>query len=252
MQYKFGKLPARPDSVKLKLTDYASALPTAPKTFGHYGLVSAWNMLGNDQYGDCVWAGAAHETMMQSLEGGHGALPFTDQCVLSDYSACTGFNANDPNTDQGTDMATAAAYRQKTGIVDANGTRHKVDAYVSVAKGDLDQTMSAAYVFGAVGIGIECPDFMMTQFSDGQPWDYTGQSYSIEGGHYIPVVGRNSAGNILVITWGRLHAMTPAFFAKFNDETIAYINLDILNGKGYSPENFNEAALQADLKLLHA
>jgi hypothetical protein len=31
---------------------------------------NAWNMFANDQYGDCVEAGAAHEHMLWTLEGG--------------------------------------------------------------------------------------------------------------------------------------------------------------------------------------
>ena len=30
-------------------------------------------MLGNDEWGDCAWAGPAHETMLLSAEGGAAA-----------------------------------------------------------------------------------------------------------------------------------------------------------------------------------
>ena len=57
-------------------------------------------------------------------------VTFNNQSVLKDYSAVTGFNPNDPNTDQGTDMQVAASYRRKTGVLDAAGKRHKVIAYL--------------------------------------------------------------------------------------------------------------------------
>ena len=58
---KLGKVPARPDAVKLKFSSYINTnqLPTPPASFGHENLIQSWGMLGNDQYGDCVWAGAA-------------------------------------------------------------------------------------------------------------------------------------------------------------------------------------------------
>jgi hypothetical protein len=91
---KLGKKPARPGAVKFKLANYLdkAKLPTPPKMFGHQGLIGAnWEMLGNDHYGDCVWAGAAHETMLWNKEAGR-IIAFNDQSVLKDYSAVTGFN----------------------------------------------------------------------------------------------------------------------------------------------------------------
>jgi hypothetical protein len=36
--------------------------------------VAHWGMLGNDHYGDCVWAGAAHETMLWNKEAARNVL----------------------------------------------------------------------------------------------------------------------------------------------------------------------------------
>src|SRR5947209_17293807 len=117
IQYKLGKTAARPGAVSMKLSAYLSKaqLPVPPANFGHYDLISKYGMLGNDHYGDCVWAGAAHETMMWCKEAGSTAT-FTDKGVLGDYSKVTGFKPNDPTTDQGTDMQVAASFRRKTGV----------------------------------------------------------------------------------------------------------------------------------------
>lgn len=245
-----GKTPARAGAMTFKLSKYIdkSALPKPPKQFGHEGLIQAiWGMLGNDRYGDCVWAGAAHETMMWNAEAGR-KVAFSDAGVLSDYSAVTGFNPKKPSTDQGTDMVVAASYRRKTGIVDAVGKRHQVAAYLSIKPGDINEHMIAAYLFGAVGIGIEFPSSAMDQFNAGKPWDVVSRS-KIEGGHYVPLVARRA--NLEVVTWGRLQAMTPAFFQKYNDESVAYVSLEALQNNK-SPEGFNAAQLQADLAALKA
>jgi hypothetical protein len=243
---KLGKTKARPGAMSLKLSDYLKKsviLPSVPKTFGHEGLVPAsWGMLGNDNYGDCVWAGAAHETMMWNAEAGV-KVAFTDTSVLSDYTAVTGFNPKKPNTDQGTDMVVAASYRRKTGVLDAAGKRHAVAAYLAIKPGDLNEHLIAAYLFGAVGIGIQFPNTAMDQFNAGKPWDVVAKS-KIEGAHYIPLVARRT--NLEVVTWGKLQQMTTAFFQKYNDESVAYVSLESLKNNK-SPEGFDAAQLQADL-----
>lgn len=246
-----GKTPARKNSILLRLADYIAFkdLPPAPPVFGQQSLISDWGMLGNDYYGDCVWAGAAHETMLWNAEADN-TVPFTDTAVLSDYSAVTGFNADDPNTDQGTDMQVAASYRKKTGVVDANGVRHQVDAYVALKKRSLDWVTKAAYYFGAVGVGIRFPNSAMDQFNAGQPW--TLKPFSpVEGGHYIPIVGRAANGNLLCVTWGKIQEITPLFFFVYNDESVAYLSLEALKN-GSSLQGFNVQQLQDDLKALQS
>lgn len=244
---KLGKLPARKDSIALKFAKYGANLPTPPAKAGHYSLEAAdWGLLGNDQYGDCVWAGAAHETMLWNKEA-NADVSFTPQSVLSDYSAVTGFNPNDPNTDQGTDMQVAASYRRNTGVLDANGNRHQVAAYVAVAPGNVAELKQAVYLFGAIGIGIQFPDSAMTQFNSGKPWTVV-RGAQIEGGHYVPAVGYD-ARYVYVVTWGRVQKMTWGFFKKYCDEAVAYVSTEALtNGK--SLEGFDAATLQQDLQEL--
>ncbi len=250
--FKFGKTPARRGAVKFKLAKYMvpSHLPTPPKVFGHQKLVgSAWGMLGNDEYGDCVWAGAGHETMLWNKEA-NKTVAFTEADALGDYSACTGFKENDPNTDRGTDMQVAASYRRKTGVLDSHGKRHKVKAYLALSVGDVDQLMLAMYLFGAVGIGLKFPDSAMTQFRAGKPWDVVPGPAPKEG-HYVPGVGRDAKGNIIVVTWGKLQLMTPRFYKKYNDEVVAYISEEMLvPPTDVSLEGFNLAQLTADLGKL--
>ena len=60
--YALGKLPYEPKASDFKLSTFSVALPAYPKSpFGYGNLFADWEMLGNDQAGDCVFAGAAHE-----------------------------------------------------------------------------------------------------------------------------------------------------------------------------------------------
>jgi len=249
LQFKLGKAPARPGAVKFKMMAYLKKpeLPTPPQVFGHQSLIGAWGMLGNDSFGDCVWAGAAHETMMWNKEAG-ASVAFNNNSVLSDYSAVTGFKRNDPSTDNGTDMQAAASYRRKKGVLDSKGKRHKVGAYLGLKVGDIDQLALAIYLFGATGIGIKFPNSAMDQFNAGKPWDVKAGS-KIEGGHYIPGLGRDKNGNIIVVTWGKLQLMTPAFYKKYCDEVVAYVSKEALKGD-QSPEGFKYEQLLGDLNAL--
>ena len=240
--------------MRLRFSDVfnASKLPTPPAVFGHSGLMPSgnWFMLANDQYGDCVFAGAAHEHMLWTMEGGAPRSRFTIHDVLSDYAAVTGFDPKKPDTDQGTDMQVAASYRRKTGIVDATGKRHQIGAYVALRTDDTSQLALATWLFGAVGVGLEMPESAEQQFVKGVPWSVKSGD-KIVGGHYVPCVGRDANGNFLVITWGRVHPVTPEFIEKYMDEGVAYLSIEILSAsKMTSPEGFDIDALNTYLARL--
>jgi hypothetical protein len=263
---KLGKKDATYDSRDLMFAQYrtAEALPSHPKNFGHEKLVgaNAWQMLGNGPdntvskgfqgAGDCVWAGGDHETMLWTTEAGATAK-FSGATAIADYSAVTHYNpkaspdANGNNpTDNGTNVRDALKYRQKTGLIDSAGKRHKIGAYVSIELGNMDELLEALYLFGVVGIGIKFPDSAMDQFNAGKPWSVVAGPPP-EGGHYIPLVA--SRTNLECVTWGRIQQMTPQFFKKYCDEAWAILSPDMLVA-GKSLEGFDLAQLQADLAAL--
>lgn len=250
MPLKLGKALPKHDKRSLFLASYRKALKTVkvPATFGVPQLkaVKDWGMLGNDQYGDCVWAGAAHETMLWASEAKRKVL-FNASCVLSDYSAVTGFNPNDPNSDQGTAVLDAMNYRRNTGIVDSSGKRHQICAFAQLEPGNYQELLEAAYTFSAVGIGIQVPSSAMDQFDQGKPWSVT--SAPIEGGHYIPVVGKRN-GHLLVLTWGKVQEMTKSFYEKYADEGFVIFDDEMLSDTGTDFQGWNMAALQADFQSI--
>ncbi|HTB90758.1 MAG TPA: hypothetical protein VK743_22510 [Steroidobacteraceae bacterium] len=259
---KLGKLPATYDKRDLMFARYrtAEALPSHPKYFGHEKLVGqdAWKMLGNgpddsvapnfEGASDCVFAGGDHETMLWTLEGKTPAT-FVGKNAIADYSAVTGYNIKAPlvhgvnPTDKGTQTRDGLKYRQKTGLIDDKGHRHKIGAYVSVELGNLDQLLEALYLFGVVGIGIQFPDSAMDQFNENKPWSVVSGPPPTEG-HYIPLVANRN--NLLCVTWGRIQQMTVAFYKKYCDEAWAILSPEMLV-KGKSLEGFNLAELQKDL-----
>lgn len=254
---RLGKKPATEDKRDFLFAKYVkpALLPEPPAVFGHDVLPKreTWGMLGNDEYGDCVWAGAAHEFMLWKGEADQ-KLPFTTQGVLSDYSAVTGFDPNDPSTDQGTWVRDALKYRQNTGTIDANGRRHKIKAYAAVELQNIQELWQAVYLFGAVGIGFNVPNTIWDQWDRGLTWDVTDPNATIDGGHYVPIVGRDN-DLIKFVTWGQETTMTQNFYNKYVDEAWAMLSTapmtpgpGLVNAK--SPEGFDWETLKADLGAL--
>ena len=114
--------------------------------------------------------------------------------------------------------------------------------YLALAPGNPDQLAFAIYLFGAIGIGIKFPNTAMDQFNAGKPWDVANNA-KIEGGHYIPGVGRDAKGNFVVVTWGKIQLMTPRFYKKYCDEVVAYVSDEALLAGGKTLDGFNLAEL---------
>jgi hypothetical protein len=231
---KYGKLPAQhyEDAEKFNLSEVLAApLPTAPSRFGFGTLHADWGMLGNDEVGDCAIAGPAHESMIFTHVGGAEAK-FTTTCVLKDYSALTGYDPRDPNTDQGTNVSELMDYRRTKGMGDAVGNRHKIELAVRIPLRNWSEFIRATHTFGCTAIGFMVPESCEQEFADGQIWDYHGD-HNIVGGHYVPAVGSlSSAAEVSVITWGRRQRMTRAFFNAYVDELWVPLSAEVVKA-GY-------------------
>lgn len=245
-QLKLGKKAATPGAVTFKFSAFAVQLPTPPEQFGHEKEVKgAWGMLGNNNAGNCVFAGAAHEVKLWNAECGQ-KVPFTSKAVISDYSAVTGYDPKDPMSDQGTNMGDACSYRRKTGIIDAKGVRHKIAAYMALKPGDVKELKQALYLFGVVGAGFVFPESAMQQFDRREPWEVVEGSEEI-GGHYVPIVSYRK--NLIGVTWGRKQEITEAFYERYCDEAYVMLSEEMLKERK-SPEGFDYDKLVTYLKAL--
>ncbi len=248
---KFGKLPPKEDARTLRLENYITALPTPTKVFGFGSLYTDWGVLGNDQYGDCVFASAAHQTMMWTKLRGGVDVPMSTKNTLQDYSDVTGFDPKDPSTDQGAYVLDSLKYRRSTGCRDAAGNRHKIEAYVSIDPKNFDLAMQACFVFGAIEMGFEVPETIWDQMDNGEYWDVVDPNAFIVGGHDVHWVGsRNSAARATFITWGKRQQMTRRFYETYNDETWVPLSAEQIRPDGKGIHGLNLVQLQADLAAL--
>lgn len=243
---RLGKTPARPNAIKFKLNSFLPGTrPVYPASFGHeeYPIPITWGMLGNDRYGVCVVAGAMHETMLLNKIGGK-TVHFTTADCLGDFTAITG---EQPGPNNGADMQKAASYRLKTGLRDATGVRHKIGAYVEIQAGNVQELLTAVYLFGMAGIGFAVYASAMDDFNNHRAWGHSRNSGSFLGYHYVPIVALRS--NLVAVSWGRFQAMRTSFFVQNCDECVAYVSQEQLIG-GKSPEGFDYAGLRTRLAQL--
>lgn len=250
---KLGKKNPTTDHKDLLFSTYSKKvkLPTTfPNTFGYGTRFKNWGMLGNDDWGDCVPASRCHINMLDTSVGAPATATYTTKTTLAIYSAVTGFNENDPNTDQGTDMRAMCKYQQKTGLTDAKGVNHKIGAYVSITPGDTLQMLQAIYVFGAFAFGFQVPQSAMDQFNAGAGiWTDVGDK-NIIGGHEVSGVGTmNSHGKITLVTWGVRWEMTFGFITTYCDEAWVFVSPEILSKTGKF-RGFDLTALSADILSL--
>jgi hypothetical protein len=118
---------------------------------------------------------------------------------------------------------------------------------LALEPGAVEHLYLATYLFGIAGIGLMLPASAIDQAKKGEAWDVV-PGAPIEGGHYVPLVGRG-AGGLRVVSWGAVQTITERFLKQYCDEAIAYVSQEsLVNGK--SPEGFAYADLISDLAAL--
>ena len=248
-KYRCGLNPsAAPPKLRFGAYFNAATIPPTPTIFGHQYIIgpTSWGMLRNDSLSDCTIAGPMHVSMLWNKIAGNSVV-FTDLDATDDYSAACGYVPGDPSTDNGGDMVSVAEYWRNVGMRDSTDTRHKIAAYLQIDVGNLAHVYAAAYLFGAVGLGVKLPQSAEAQFDVGEPWTVVPNDEAIDY-HYVPLVGR-TAQYSQVVTWGKLQDVSTPWLAAYLTEAVAVISLeDMINQK--SPEGFAYADLANDLAAL--
>jgi hypothetical protein len=209
-QVRFGRHIPRVHPQTLRLGNYLKAgLPAAPPTsnFTAKGGSVLRDILGNDKYGCCVLSCGGHEVGTET--GNAGSLfPVTTAEVLTQYTAITGFNPNDPNTDQGTNIIDALNYWKATGTV--NGT--KILGYLSIDPTNKAEVQAAMWLFENIVFGVALPDSYVNPFPSGDGFIWDVDTPDPSNGHCFLGVGHDASG-IDIDTWGLFGTFTYAAIA---------------------------------------
>jgi len=218
---KFGKAPAKRDSRNLKLSAILKAPVRLPPEYDfdvqHNGIPTP--MFGNDQYGDCVIAGRAHQTLRFERAEQGVLIAVTDKDVLREYFKETG------GEDTGLAVLDSLKLWRKRGWSAAKH-RYKIKAFAEIDRKNHEEVKRTVFMDIGVGLGFTLPDAAITQFHAGKPWKVISGSASRpnpNNGHYVYVPGYTTIGPVCV-TWGRKQQMTWEFLGKYCDEAYAIID----------------------------
>lgn len=218
--------------------------PVVPAHGWEYQIpTDALNILGNDQYGDCTCAGVMHLIQAWGYNNGQPINPTTEE-ALALYTAVTGFNPNDSSTDQGAACTDVLNYWKNTGVI-AGGKLHKILGYASLDVSSLAQMRYAAFTFGGLYLGINCPEKCQ---SDTTNWNFEA-GLPIDGGHCIVQLGQGADGGH-VDSWGMNIPVSNSFILGYVDEAYIVVTEDWLGAQGNSPSGLDLDGLLAAMNAI--
>jgi hypothetical protein len=201
---KFGRKAPKSLGPHFRFSRYLTArLPPAPAAvdYSPWALPSLRDIMGNDQYGDCVFASANH--VQGVVTGNAGALvQATLAQILGQYSAVTGFNPNDPSTDQGTDEVTALNWFCANGF--ANGVKPLGWVYVDAA--NAEEVKQAIYLFEHMIFCAGLPDAWVNPMPSGDGFTWGSGTPNPSNGHSFMSFGFDA--NAKIDTWALFGSLT--------------------------------------------
>jgi len=235
------------------LSRYCPVLPKAPAVVDYWtGAADALrDVLGNDRLGDCTAAGAVHLDEAMSAAAG-APVVLTAKEAVDFYSLSTGYNPDDPATDQGGDEITVLSTWRDKGL-DGQGL-HKILGWASVEPHNVHEIRTAAWLFGLY-FGVELPDAWTQPFPSGDGFTWDAAEPDDQQGHCFVSVGADDSG-VQIDTWGLCGTMTYDAVAKLCAAS-AYGNLfavftedSISKCNGLAGCGFDRDQLMADLGMI--
>jgi hypothetical protein len=206
----------------LKFARFVSTAPKLPKSFefDEKYIAVPTPMFANDEHGNCVIAGRAHQTLRFEYLELKRLLKITDAEVLRQWRRENG------NTDDGLVVLDSLKRWRKRGWK-AGGLKGalKIRAFTELNWKKKDEIRQAIVMQVGVGIGLTLPFNALERFQAGQVWDVgTGAKAKPDpdGGHYVYCSGYTEDGPICV-TWGRKQHMTWRFLSRYADEAYAVV-----------------------------
>ncbi|GAA2023711.1 hypothetical protein GCM10009839_21730 [Catenulispora yoronensis] len=216
---------------------YATApLPKAPDKVDHAGPVTeGFPMDGNDQYGDCTMAAAAHMIQAWNAQTGIDLPVPADADVIAQYLKLS------RGKDSGLVESRVLQDWMRDGLWET-----RIVGYAPVNVHSLEGLKQAIAYFGGVYVGIQVPGNAESQFADEQPWALVPdwQSQPIKGGHAVPLLGYDEQF-MYCVTWGAVQKMTWDWWSVYGDE--AWVILSEEYQKAGKIGGIDVAMLKADL-----
>jgi hypothetical protein len=235
-----GALP--PDRTKPRI-NFGPAIRGRAPSQAHFGHIPVIGMLGNDEWGDCVDAGAGHMAEALSFYGQGQEIQVTTAQALAMYSAVAGFkqNAGPPGnnpTDKGSTLQAGLEYFYKTGIAGI-----KIAAFGELEIDNTNQWQQALATLGPLMLGVGVGHAEEQAFDNGKPWTKASGAGRIQENHCVILSGYQP-GMYWCYTWGGLQGITPQWFQANAWEVWGAVSQEwVSNVTGHDPEGVDLAVL---------
>jgi hypothetical protein len=217
-----GRLPAKRDARVPALAALAPDLRAAPDRYTDYcDAVPNWILGRNDEVGDCTCVGPANVILALSTLA-RRPRRLSDAEIVALYSRVSGYRADDPDSDQGAMIEDVLAAWHGAGI---DGDR--LDGYARIPPGEHGRIRQAIALLGPVDVGLDLP----AGWLKAPVWDVSTAGGTITGGHCVTAVGYSADGP-LVVSWGKLYALSWAGWDRYVDEAHALLSRDALTRAG--------------------
>lgn len=211
-----GKL-GRTEAKRLDALPYLHELvelPPAPASADVSAGITNWGMLGNDQYGNCTFAGETHYEMATAAAGG---LPIP---AVSAAQEIAWYLAYTHGQDTGANESDLLLAWYKAG---------KILAFAKVDHTNPAACDAAMVAFHGLYVGVTLTDDDQQAFGDHRIWSST--SPNPQDGHCIVKV-KSDATTDTWVTWGALQPSTKGWTKACLDEAWVIITQEDADAAG--------------------
>lgn len=242
---RLGKMPPKSASPNLKLNTFwdqskLRAYLPAKTSWRTLAAKSIGAMLGNDRWGDCVWASKMHTvglvTANQPLIG--------PEAVGTDAEAVKQYHAVCGPGDNGCVIQDVLDFWLRHGI-QVGGKQHNLSGYVAFDWTDAEITKACVALLLGACIGIQLP----ADWTRNAVWDVTDSP--IVGGHDVALVDYDDTG-VYVASWSRVYRITWRAFTSRSwlDEGWAMLSPDLAAGEILAPSGLKVEELSRALSAI--
>lgn len=230
-QFKLGKAAAKHDVRTARLEFFMGGLPEPPAASSgrNRALMASCEMLGNDQYGDCVVADDGHRlelwTKLTAQTGDDVDITAAETIALYQQASLA---LNHSAADAGLVMLDYNKWRMVT-----PWRNRKFYGFGTVDHFNHKAIKQLIIAFNALAVGVWLPITARSQRAPGGTWslvsrDGDGRPGSW-GGHDVAAIDYDEGG-VYVITWGGVQYVKWDFFDYYVDEVYAVLPTEEIPG----------------------
>jgi len=227
---RLGKKPYEHDERTLMMGKYILPDIVVPPTFDFDATrrpfpTPDW---GNFDYGDCVIAGEANQTLRLERIEAHRTVPLTDDDAIDRYKKLTGCVSPGDANDTGLEIIAAMRDWKNNGFyMNTRGRIFNIAAYGELDPQDQQITRAATFLLHGVQWGFWLPE-AAKEMTKERVWDYNGETGpewkpGSWGGHCV-YSKKFDEDSHTVLTWGMEVAVSNAFIDRYADEAWAVVD----------------------------